>query len=420
MTEAVSFEIAPDLENNIVLPAYEKRLIYVFQGIQFTNKELSDDDHSPDRLPNCLLKTKQEKVVRRWAPSSVRAARRFPGVDEEASPPAGVEFVEDKLVRLGERRFTFTSPLQMVKYDVRLVEEKSELRLALARDHASTGDKEVKGIGVVYAGHSRYGRGACFGTDTSPGEWWHDGTGEGNGLFRIAYPLVAIPLREIMEHGYSFKPCEASYVIRNGDCHPHVRRRSLRAVNLRDEFDKELKALLRRDRSYGSALSSAQMSASFSNSKRYWGYSVFDREEDESSARRYVLLHAGWTSTPAAPHDLGATKLACKVFCHFGCDSSVHFESILRDRKGWRSDANQGREAYFTSASSYEILPYWLYYLFTYPRRNAFQAWGPCLDYAAHSTNGKLKKIELEERMAPPGVSRYSYRYRIVSGGRQL
>src|SRR5882672_1978147 len=79
---------------------------------------------------------------------------------------------------------------QGIHYLIRQTESKQEFRDAL----------ETEDLIVVYAGHSRYGRGACFAqafndmadVHAEPGEHWENGSDDDDGLIRMAFPYVGV------------------------------------------------------------------------------------------------------------------------------------------------------------------------------------------------------------------------------------
>jgi hypothetical protein len=128
-----------------------------------------------------------------------------------------------------------------------------------------------------------------------------------------------------------------------------------------------------------------------------------------------VLLQAGWNETVTKPMDLGATKLRCRVFCHFGCSSHRRFSPILR-RKRWEKIGKRKGIAYYTHRTSYSITgPFWLYYLLTYDNFNAGKSWEPSLDHATDNANAKIyewinKFNEESKKRHPPGAKLKPYR----------
>src|SRR5262245_38577355 len=85
--------------------------------------------------------------------------------------------------------FSYYSQDQGVLYNVQLIYDKTEFKDAL----------ETPDLHVIYSGHSRIGRGPCFGPDIfhQPSEDWEDGTEEATGLFRMGYPYVPVPVSDI-------------------------------------------------------------------------------------------------------------------------------------------------------------------------------------------------------------------------------
>ena len=375
------YMVAMNHRNRIQLLQYDLHTIYVVQGLQATNKYLSLDKHFAEKLPDCLLADNQRKLVFR-GDDQTPSKRRFPGFDE-AAYSKGKDYVKDKLVRINTTTFTYTNSKQKVKYRIILKDKKSELMNVLQRKNAN----------VIYSGHSRYGRGTCFGANDNAGEWWEQGTGKHDGIYRLGYPLIGIPLEDIMHHGYTFDPCEATTKIQQKDCHPDILPiRRLREIKLQDELAKEEQRLKqkyqKRKQVFINHLTATQINNSYSKTTEYWGYKQGDI--------RYVVLRAGWQNTKALPYDLGKTPLNCKVFCHFGCSSYKHFQRIIRHRKKWQK-TKDSNFAYFSTKSTYVTVPFWLYYLLSYSERNDYRSPEKCLEDARHKTNKKLAQIHLEE-----------------------
>ena len=277
---------------------------------------------------------------------------------------------------------TYTSHSQRVNFVISLVTEKTEYKQAL----------ETANVHVVYMGHARYGRGPCFGSDPSPGEQWGNGSGgQTTGMWRIAYPYVAVPVSEILKHQYTVAPltAEGSRPSRR-DCHPDIRARYGRLT----AFTLEQLSPPPPPQARSPLAEYVQNSALLPNAT-YWG---FDKPY-HGQRERYVLLNAGWENTATHPMDLGATNLRCRVFCHFGCSTFKHNYRILRFRKQWqRTDTD--RFAYWTTNSSgQQTTVYWLYHLLNYRRRNAFQSWRPSLRYAVRRTNRSLRRLGLRYRL---------------------
>ena len=274
----------------------------------------------------------------------------------------------------------YTSESQKVKYVIVTVESKQDFKKAL--------EIEEPQLHVIYDGHSRYGRGACFDTYTDvvdpKGEQWESGTGDDDGLFRLGYPYVPVALEDIKHHQYHFTPTAIEEGLPPNEKvapfsrHPHARG-SLRKISLDEKLeegsDEKLEDLV--PASYESP------------SNQYYGLTVEGKES--------VLLHAGWTETKSDPYDLGATELKCNVFCHFGCSSKLHYWEIVREQeyKGWnRPKPPTERYAYFTTApSDARLTPLWLYYLLSYDKENAFNPWFDSLEEAKKKTNNKLRSI---------------------------
>jgi hypothetical protein len=263
---------------------------------------------------------------------------------------------------------TFDSVDQEVRYKLKVVRKKNELRDAL----------QTEGAIVVYIGHARYGRGTAFDPSNSmTGECWENGSGDNNGNFRLGYKYVPVEEKDIQKHGYSFAPL----AVENGlpakersrpySFHPDARNKTIKPYEMPSAYRSKVLA------PYKSA------------TDKYYG---FKHRGDLN-----FLLHAGWNKSQSTPFDLGAVELKCRTFCHFGCSTKTHFWEIVRrtEYKGWeRPNPPTGRFAYFTTASSYPAAAqYWVYYLLSYPKSVARVSdhWWQSHEWAKRKTNTKLR-----------------------------
>ena len=123
----------------------------------------------------------------------------------------------------------------------------------------------------------------------------------------------------------------------------------------------------------------------------------------------HIILHADWQETvsgiwcslpanPPARMDLGATRLNCRGFCHFGCSTFVHNYPVMRGRrmKNWRRSRDGHNRLCFwtTKPAPMDIAPYWLYHMLTYVpgsrvrgRTYRTRKWGDVCNYARACTN---------------------------------
>lgn len=261
-------------------------------------------------------------------------------------------------------RAQFRNDQQKVEYIIDLVFSKQAFKEALQTD----------GIAVLYLGHARYGRGACFDPNAPSenhafGNFWEQGDSVLNGIFRMGYAYVPVATEDMEHHHYMFAPVGAELnpppLIER---HPDARR-SLARITLPEGLRQFV------DQNY------------VSPSNQYWGY--IRRNETN------ILLHAGWINTRSTPFELGSTQLNCKVFCHFGCSSKIHFWKIVRneDYKNWRRDRPPtNRFAYFTTATSDSRgAYYWLHSLLSYDQENNNQSWWNSLEYAKRTANNLLR-----------------------------
>ena len=115
------------------------------QGIQFNNAQLAAESG--------INRNGDEQITAGWLSDQLSTAVPFP------------------IQVSGSTFATFKSAKQGVKYTIDVTTDKPEFKNKLETP-GKPGTKELEYWHVIYAGHSRYGRGACFGTDDKPGEDW--------------------------------------------------------------------------------------------------------------------------------------------------------------------------------------------------------------------------------------------------------
>lgn len=331
-------------------PAYEEREIVLALGLENNWEAWQDDEVWGERIPP--------------TPHFLREK-------------LGTRFRES-----GEDVYEYTSNRQRVHFTLRVVRRKDAFKEAL----------ETEGAHVVYAGHSRFGRGACFGPDAEvagrderyraePGEHWGLGTENAkNGIFRMGFPVLAVPAKKIVAHGYSFAPVsvETGPKPAREDCHPDLRRAYGRLQSVgREELGGDVVELMRPPTGGAGPVPLP-----------VWGYQGYYHGERVW----HVLLHAGWEGTANAPMELGQTRMRCRVFCHFGCSSYKHFYPIVRERYGRERHGNEGY-CYWTTDAAYAVSTstFWIHNVLAYPRPNAFAPWEDSLHYARTKTNADLR-----------------------------
>lgn len=164
------------IRTTLALPR-EKRLIVVAQGIEFHNSELPFDISKNEnwRVPECL----------RDHASNPRSDLKIGGLNLVSSTEALYDAAE-----------------QNVTYRILVTTSKQEFHQYLEGTHANSADYPGNVL-VVYGGHARYGRGPCLGTSSAHGNRW--GTGGDpriEGIFRMGYPYLMVPVTEILTHQY--------------------------------------------------------------------------------------------------------------------------------------------------------------------------------------------------------------------------
>lgn len=371
---------------------YETRRIVIAEGLDFHE---SDTDHRRQvreqyvrelrTNPSAFRRTDTKFHQRVWnyvdrigwirrGWSDQRIANRLIRILDTPGEYSAFRYLELKLgsdfrVEGNRKNAEYVNSHQRVRYQLQVVDRKTEFKTAL----------ETDGIIVIYGGHSRYGRGACFDqyTDTvnEHGEQWESGTTNDNGLYRLGYPYFAVPLEDIEHHQYTFIPlAEGDEILPRRRRHPFNRhpraRRRWRLFTLPEELRRYVHPTYR------------------SLDDRYYGL--------RRQRKQLIILVAGWTDTGAAPYDLGATTLRCRTFCHFGCSSRLHFWHIIRrsEYKGWqRNRPPTDKFAYFTTeAATFKATCYWLYYLLAYQDPNNSSHWWDSHEYAKRRANRQLRR----------------------------
>lgn len=258
-------------------------------------------------------------------------------------------------------RYIHVNTAQGVMYLVHVVRTRTAFKAAL----------ENPDVLIIYAGHSRFGRGPCFGRDADPGEQWEDGDDEDTGIFRMGSPYVAPRAADISEHQYSADLVKATEKVKLADIDPlssgPLVAQTASQIGVAPAFVKNKSA---------------------PKSTLWW------------SQGGGPLLHAGWEKTTAAPLDLGATKLQCIGLCHFGCTSLLHHQQILRKLKGYKKDVKHDRgHAYFTDKPSLSLgWIFFTYHLLAMPL--PAPKWADSLEYAKQQANVRLA-IPFDAKVVP-------------------
>lgn len=369
----------------------EDRLVVVLQGIEFNNKDLEVKFRLPDYLDSKLGQKRFKKYI--------------------------------KIDKLKNGDTHYLNKLQNVRYTVRITNTKNDIQKYLQKP----------GIIVIYDGHARYGRGPCFGTSSAPGEDWGNGTDlNKTGMFRMGYRYLSVPASEIVTHGYKASLLLSSVDIYDTNkvmlyhLHPWLRKRrknrrfksltvtdiithqesvkqavkKLHNIYNSDNIDEYLEELIDSDPNNLTAL----IEGGYKPKEKYWCYykTVYYRKLRDKKRivnkpfkLLFVVLHADWNNTKVKPMDIGATDLKCRVFCHFGCNTRIHHRMVIRHSK-FKDWVHKGNNAfvYLTKSETWELSPYWLFYLIRYRRFNAYMPWNRLLRFALGQTNQKLSDLQ--------------------------
>lgn len=265
-----------------------------------------------------------------------------------------------EIVEHSDRHFEYANYEQGVLYNVHRLVERDKFVEALQTD----------GAHVLYTGHARFGRGPCFGADSSPGEDWEDGHSPATGLFRMGYPYLAVPLPSILAHGYTANLVPSSVSLQESDCDPDLKPHLGRLKPMTAE-------------QMGMPLDRVKVKDPEQTWWAYMGYFAQQRVP-------YAVLHAGWDETTTSPWDLGATEMKARVFIHFGCSTYKHNHKVVREFKGWKKEGDSGH-CYFTSDLSYgHVAVFYLHHLLSYDQPSRGRAWEDSLKYAVSKTNQDL------------------------------
>ena len=329
---------ANNLILNVVNRGREIRRIVVAQGIQFHNQDREN-----------LFKVDPDR-----------------GNPEEINVPRSLQADFPDIVIQDATHATFISDVQRVEFEIEIVNTKDKFIAAL----------KTPAIHVVYTGHSRFGRGPCFGPDITfttdangkqvrvlSGEDWETGTAPATfGIFRMGHPFVGVPFDEMDEHQYKMRPVPSTMHVSAADVDPVTFANSLRPIPLR-----------------GTRFEPRILDPVVDS---YWGCRT---EHGEG-----ILLFAGFENTASTPLDLGATDVQCRCLTVLSCESFNSFHEIVRKRKGFTRTDTEGF-AYFVQGLYFAIVDrLYLGSLFEFPKENAFKPWFEALEFAVSRTNAKL------------------------------
>jgi len=359
VAKPLNVDVARAAANNLIVNVvnlnYEIREIVAAQGIQFHNADTEKEI--------TLLAQKDPRVLQ------ARDQETIPISLQNDFPASTKEF--EAITILDDKHAVFISHAQRVEYRLRVVDTKDEFKKAL----------ETPGIHVVYCGHSRFGRGPCFGPDITmsldpvKGELIRDFTGENweagvdpskFGLYRMGVPFVGVPFKEMDEHQYQMRPVPTTQPVSPADINKLTDHNSLKPVKLAGtRFESFLADPV---------------------ADTYWGCRVVEHGDG-------VLMFADFINSKSQPLDLGATNLQCRCLTILSCDSFSHFHEVVRKRKGFTRTDSEGFAYFMDSLYIKPVDRLYLGSIFEYNVRNDNKSWFPCLEFAVSQTNKKLVKV---------------------------
>ena len=346
--------------DNLVVDFPETRRIFWAGGIQFTHDHFLKLIAATDADPTLsdAQKAENRKILR---------AQMFPEALLDFIPEL---FVLDDGVR---RQAIFLSVEQNVLYTIESLEDKVSFIDALL----------TPGAIVLYAGHARFGRGPCFSPSDAPGDDWENGTDPvTRGLFRMAFPFLAVPLHEFQEHRYHAVPLPATEPRpTSGDSEPDLRRRLGQLIPrtvAQMHVDPDVVVLL-----------AELFGVDPASDQRFWTFVALDRSD--IGAEVHVVLKANWKDTASAPADLGSIEPLCRVFCHFGCSTFQHNFPVLRKFKKWVREGDERHAFWTTDVANNQGSILFLKNLLTAKGRQSGKLWEPWLRTAVQATNRDLR-----------------------------
>ncbi len=262
---------------------------------------------------------------------------------------------------------------QNVMYTIEVTETKDGLIRAML----------TPGAIVIYGGHARFGRGPCFAPTDTPSDNWENGTDPvTTGIFRMGFPFIAVPVRDVIEHKYHTTPLPATDPKPTApDSEPDLRRR--------------LGQLVRR--------TVAQMSADPAvviELAELLGVDPLDPQtfftfvgvnRPEVGPEMHVVIRANWKDTVSAPADLGSFEPLCRVFCHFACSTFQHNFPVLRRFKQWTRRGDDRFAFWTTEAAPNTAAIALIVHLMTAPGLQSGKLWDPWLTRAVTLTNRELR-----------------------------
>jgi hypothetical protein len=223
---------------------------------------------------------------------------------------------------------------------------------------------------VLYMGHARFGRGACFGRifnrpDDGPttGDVWQQG------LFRKGFPHIAVPAREIVEHGYRCFVSPASQALVQADCDPLLKQKfsSLKKKPLKEVMPAE----------------GLDFIQGLSPDDLVWTLRAFQHGTTDD-----FLVHvAGFQDTAFPDVDLGKTAIACRGFFDCACSTEPLNKAIVQDRKGFKLTGDRFYSFFTSDVSDMFDGMAFLYHMLAFPKPSRFFPWKDMLEHARTEAN---------------------------------
>ncbi len=231
---------------------------------------------------------------------------------------------------------------------------------------------------------------------------WEDGTGphpNQTGIFRMGFPFIAVPVREIFEHGYRGTLATDMTQFSKDSCDP-----DLWAEWQSKTHHKGTLAQMQRLISKNIVKFADPPCPQCGTGKHSLTAHIVDRKNNTPAAsleypyyldktgELNIILDAGWKDTKSTPKDdWGSRPAVCKVFCHFGCSTERHNSRVIREFANWQQSGDSGYAFWTTNLSVGITSLLWLQHLLSYDQPNAFKPWKDSLKYAYDKTNADLK-----------------------------
>lgn len=269
--------------------------------------------------------------------------------------------------------FGFYSVAQQIEYTLEFSTDRADFVAALKNPE----------VGVVYIGHARFGRGACFGpSDFTPGDHWNEGDGEHTGIFKMGWDYIGVPADDIERHQYRTRAADTQHYytttpldwtmrvlpleVEQSRCDPDLRShyRELTMTPL-GEVVPDVSTRIERGAS----------------ADTFFCYRARARLSDGSHDNQ-----AWHMVVPAGAADLRRASVQCRFLAHMACASRPHNAEVFREVVG-PTDGDRGHGVWLSELAVDWAGYFFLYGYLTTPGVFARRPWSVQLRASIQRTN---------------------------------